>query len=525
MPGKKQPTPMPKKREQKRERRAAAQRGSGQVREGHQRAVQKIRIDKDLGSIKAPAVRALAEQMAIPFTSIPMRVPTTDMPYTSVMKLRSQFTYTHNSAGIVGLDAGDALYALYGQPGRLLEYGPEIPAANGEYNLTMGASQFWVLENTGIAGNIFSSDEWPLTSCSFVAGTGTPYKGEVQPIGMSKGANFLFLSGRDSVFIAGALGTSTIVGKFLFEVWRWTGRGQEAKLLTTVEVAASGGIPTTGATLIDAGSPPFTTGYYLIKFTGVTVTSGSSTSSIMIQLRTKLAATGAGMVIQVPAPELITDTALTSAIRRTSASLLITNTSAFNNRQGGVIGARANDVNWGGQENVAPLSMTFIESLSNKYSGDASNGCYTFMEFTGHDEIFQEVGCVHAKSITYDLDCPDLVNLVLVNNASHATAPNSYIVSLDVVLEFQSQSQRYMKTTPPASLTHGDLIEARRALNIEGQYHFENPAHLQDVLSLIKRGWNAVRDNAMPVATYAARLAPTQYRPLIYGAGYAMSRR
>jgi hypothetical protein len=245
----------------------------------------------------------------------------------------------------------------------------------------------------------------------------------------------------------------------------------------------------------------------------------------MIQLRTKLAATGAGMVIQVPAPELITDTALTSAIRRTSASLLITNTSAFNNRQGGVIGARANDVNWGGQENVAPLSMTFIESLSNKYSGDASNGCYTFMEFTGHDEIFQEVGCVHAKSITYDLDCPDLVNLVLVNNASHATAPNSYIVSLDVVLEFQSQSQRYMKTTPPASLTHGDLIEARRALNIEGQYHFENPAHLQDVLSLIKRGWNAVRDNAMPVATYAARLAPTQYRPLIYGAGYAMSRR
>lgn len=509
------------KKQQQNKRRKPKQKEHRDVSTGRRQAQKSV--VRYLPSDSQRGVKDLLMQITLPSNSQPIRIPTMDMPYTSVMKLKSQFAYTNPNIGIGnGFVAGDMLFALHGQPARMLEYGPVQPTVNGIYSVLFSTSNpsLWTIEPNTIAGSFAHTDPWPIAGISF--GTGNSYKGLYQGVGISKasGLNFVFLSGYDSIGISGAIGTSTLAGTFNFEIWSWSGRQEAPSMVKIVQVNPTAGLPTVGPLVAASTSG---TGYYAVKYIGTTVTSGTSTTPISISMTSTLLAVNQGMMIQLAAPELGLDPAVTQSVRRTASSLLITNTTSLNSRQGTVLAGRLADLQWGVTGAMAPISPSVVQDLANKYTGDAAQGCYTYMELTRYDEEFQSSGDDSIGCLQYDLDCPDMVNFIWISNPGAATAPNSYTVSVDTILEFQTTSQRYVKSTPPLSLQHGDLVEARRILN-NGDFFHENPLHIRDLVGMMHKGWANIRQNANRYATTANVFAPPAYRPLISGLAHVLQR-
>lgn len=491
-----------KARRQRRAQRRMAARQTVAVDAGRGQAMTKVRQAHEPYQLQVGMM--LTEFLTTPHDAPLIRMPTVDMPRTAVIRLRDQLSVTGSTATGYGptWGAGDMVYILYGQPGRMLEYGPITPPSVGAYRINFqptvlgsAAVDNWTLENVNLSGSLPHADMWPIASTTFESGTN--YVGSKQrPIGKDQGINFVYLGNKEGLFITDATGTSTLTGSANFEVIRFQEDGV-SPVAVIRQCPLVGGLPTKPFGLVYGDGVE--AGYYAVRYLGITAASGSSTTPITIKMQIQLTVAGNPLFIQRYAPELDSDPTIGTLCRRTAASLLVTNTTSLNSRQGTVTAARLTGATYN------TVTVGRMTTATEKYVGDAANGAYTYMSFSSTDEEFAEAVNRDYGGIFYSLTPPDYSHVVWTTNPSVATAANSYAVSVDCVLEFMTDSQRYNMDVP--HFAHGELIEARRIANAT-PFFYENPLHMADITKFVRSAWNAVRRNAVPIADFVTAVQP-----------------
>lgn len=199
------------------------------------------------------------------------------------------------------------------------------------------------------------------------------------------------------------------------------------------------------------------------------------------------------------------DSQLGEDTRVVASSMLMTNTSALLARQGTVLAARLRGID---AFDVTPAALAKSDE---KYAGDAAKGVYTFLEFSNEREKFRS--CVIAEtSMSYSLDIDDYCHFIQITCPQVATASNTFTVSFDNILEFKTDSARYSKSV--ANLSYGDLILARRCINSNPEWFFENPQHMAAlynwILSHASAAVRGARRYAGPIAGAATAIDPSR---------------
>lgn len=452
--------------------------------------------------------RSLTALLATPHDATLERMPTVDMPKVALLRFRDSFSIlSGQSSSMPPFAPGTVVANLYGQPGRLIEFGPVTTPANGIYNAQFAAASAtavttdWTILGSAIGGSYPPTMNWPLQG--FMNYSGASYAGQkYRAVGVSLDKKFIFLSGADQMSISAATGTSTIVGTWNFEVHKWTAEGQH-RLFASIQVPSVAGLPTVGAGLVSAAING--EGYYSITFVGVTATAGVTTTPISIQINITLNNLVTPFYQQRYINDIAVDPSIAQDVRRTACSLLLTNTSAFNIRQGNVIAARVEDFNLGV---AATVAVNPLENTQDKYQGDAANGVYTYMEFSDESAKFRDAVTASGCPM-YNLDITDFSNLVTITGT--AGSQNTFLAAIDTVVEFKVDNQRYPMHT--SMLGHDLLVEARRIAN-STPWFFENPNHISDIIKWINQAWNRTRQNADLIGNVAAAAFPQYSVPI-----------
>lgn len=456
------------------------------------------RVKKSVGS-----EQVLAMTMALPAQAVVLRMPTVDAPRTSASKLKDQYTITTSSVTSVAFSSGDLLFALYGQPGRQALVWTNIRV--GQYKLRfppssgVGTTNLWNWLPQNSSGSVGLSNPMPVASMTLSAGG--PTHGSQLPVGIGGDRDYVFMNRSDSLSINESLGTSTLVGTVNFSIFKWTNANTPpVHASTTVLTLVDGKLPTGTALYVAAAA-----GYYAVEVEGTQITAGSNTTSLSSTILLNCVNSTGWTLIHMGDLDSAGngDPAMAEDTRCVATSLLITNTSALLNRQGTVLAARIRGVD------VMDVTPSDLAKSGEKYTGDAAKGCYTFMEFSTEREKFRS-HVVSETSLCFDLNVDDYYHFVQITCPGVVTSPNTYTVSFDNVLEFKTDSARYSKNV--ANLSHVDLITARRIINSNPEWFFENPSHMATLYNWIAtRVGNTVRGArkyAGPISNAASALDP-----------------
>lgn len=457
------------------------------------------RVKKSVGS-----EQVLAMTMALPAQAVVLRMPTVDAPRTSAAKLKDQYTITTTSATSVAFNSGDLLFALYGQPGRqalvwttlrIGIYKLRFPEAAGT-----GTTQSWSWLPQVSSGSVGLSNPMPIASMQLSAGG--PTHGMQLPVGLGGDRDYMFMNNGDTLTVSDSFGTSTLVGTVNFSVFKWVNANTPpVHTTTTVLTLVNGRLPL-GGIVCQAG----TAGYYAVEVEGTQITSGSNTTPVSSVLTLNCVNSAGWMLIHMGDLDSSGngDPSLAEDTRCVATSMLITNTSALLSRQGTVLASRIRGID------AVDLTPSLLAKSAEKYTGDAAKGCYTFMEFSTERERFRS-HVVAETSLCYCLDVDDYYHFVQITCPGVVTTPNTYTVSFDNVLEFKTDSARYSKNV--ATLSHVDLIIARRIINSNPEWFFENPTHMSALYNWIStKVGNTVRGArkyAGPISNAASALDPS----------------
>lgn len=446
----------------------------------------------------------LARAMSLPYESKQVRFPTVDMPRTSTMVTRDQFTLTASPVTAPGWDNGDLIVAFYGQPGRTLMVYDNI--TSGSYYVADFAettssfdkiSRLWYPINMTTGDTIVIASPWPLFSLS-AAGAGVPH-GPQCPIGTSRHGEFVWMNSGDTFQIVGG-GTASAfpTGILEYEIRQWQSADSEPTLAFESFVSLTSGVVPGIHTTSAPGA-----GYFQLYFAGLKITAGSAGAAMGFEVRVNMSSSAGWMLKSQSAviSALGGDPVIGLNARVNGSSLLLTNTTSVLNRQGTVLAARIQEVD---PANVTPQ---ILQRSAEKYTGDAAKGVYTFKEFTPYSEDFRRHTATAggASSLFYDLDYNDFYHFIQITCPSVSTAANTYTVSVDMAMEFRSDVERYPKDV--SMHAHGALIEARRLINSNPVWFYENPLHMAQIYNLIQRGVNGVRRGLATYGPTAARVA------------------
>jgi hypothetical protein len=248
-------------------------------------------------------------------------------------------------------------------------------------------------------------------------------------------------------------------------------------------------------------------GYYSLEVESLTIMSGSNATNIGTNF---LMVTGNSAGWQhIHLGDLDTtnsgDISLAEDARSVASSLLATNTSSVLARQGTVLAARLRGVD------ALDVTPTVLARSAEKYTGDAAKGVYTFLEFSTAREQFTS----HVQTdnfLSYNLDVDDYYHYMHITCPGWSSTPNTYTISFDSILEFKTDSSRYSKAV--SQLDYTDLIAARRIVNANPDWFFENPQHMAALYNWISNKVGAVtrgaRRYAGPVAGGLAVMDPAR---------------
>lgn len=446
--------------------------------------------------------------IALPYECKSLRMPTVDMPRTSTIVARDQMTLTCTTVTTPGWSSGDLLVAFYGQPGRALMYsGTNVPAG-GYYAISFSetstgfdkASNIWFpfCGNGGPVGTgTFGVDTyWPILGATTSNPDATPH-GPNLPVGVSRGVNYVWLNSSDSITLIGAgTAASFPTGILECQVFQWESAD------TAPTVAFEGYLATTSGVLFGSITVgPFGAGYYAFRFGTYTISAGTVTNSAGFTMRVNCNSPIGWRMTAMSAidPANSGDSAIGVSARVVGTSLLLTNTTSILNRQGTVLAARVRE--------AEPMNMTpaILQRAAEKYTGQAAEGVYTFKEFTNYSEQFRRsvataIGGI--GTLQFDLDFNDYYHFIQITCPAASTSANTYTVSTDFALEFQTEVERYSRDVSPYD--YSALIEARRLINSRPVWFYENPLHMSDIYGFIKRG---VRAGVNAVGAYAPKAA------------------
>lgn len=470
-------------------------------------------VAKVASSIKSKAqgspdgARSLALALAIPGAGSGVRLPTEDGPRTSVMCCRDQFTVTNVQYNYSDFALGDQLFMFYGQPGRVLMYYTVVPTS--VYNLNFvnrnastyltAYTNYWNVSPAAVPTTVADSNFWTFAGATPNDTAVAPH-GTWLPSGLSDDVPYIHMNGSDRIEIShNNPWTGAAVGVLAFNVWVWNGPGSPPVKVNTVSVSITASNFTTG-TLFSAGIA----GYYALSFEGFVINSGSITStnnSVRLALITSGTGATGGWVnrtMQDMDSTNFGDAAVGQQCRVNAASLLITNTSSVLNRQGTVLAARIK------LDNPFQLTISALRRSAERYAGDAASGCYTFKEFSKEAENFVDaVG--PGGALVFDLDYVGYTHVVMMTCPGVATSPNTYTVSADTVVEFKTDVARYQKAVSP--YRYVDLVEARKIVNSNPAWFYENPMHMTQIYGFVKNMAKKFMQGVNTVAPYAATIA------------------
>jgi len=433
-------------------------------------------------------MNALALAIAMPDMYQGVRLPTQDGPRTGVVTVKDQYTVTNSSATPPNWNSGDLLFALYGQVGRYLVMYSTI--VTGTYNLYFAGfgegsspSGSWVISPTNNfpVGNYNLSATWTLVGAS-----GTGPHGSQLAIGMRGYSPYIFMNNNDTLSLGASWGTWT--GTFNLEYYMYSGpnAADSPPVMLTYTVTA-GAI--TGSSFTNTAPA----GYCRVVIATLAVTSGTTQLNTGFSMNLNCVQTSGWRHLALTDFDSQSngDVNMIQDCRVNAATLLCTNTTSLNSRQGTVLAARI----------VGKDPMVLVPAdvaQSSKYTGDAAMGVYTFKEFSSYAEAFRQ--CVTGERtnfMSFDIDYNDFYHFIQVTCPGAGTTPNTYTLSLCATVEFKTQVQRY--ATGVAESPFGLLPAARTEINAVPDWFYENPLHMSDIYGWVLKKARAfaghVRDN------------------------------
>jgi hypothetical protein len=455
--------------------------------------------------------QVLAMAIALPSEATVLRMPTVDAPRTSAAKLRDQYTLNVVDGAPPSFDNGDMCIALYGQPGRVGmiwnrlysgHYRCRFPVIS--FNTSGADDQFWYwLSGTVVAdyGVVGLSDMWPI--CGATLTLGSPTHGNQLPIGKSNGVGYVFMNKNDYLITNESIGSSTLEGTVFFTVHKWSGVNGPTIAAKSIDLPLVEGKLLTNSTVYIAP----VAGYYSLEVESMNITAGSNTSSIGTSFSVYTGATTGWQQHHLGDIDVTNsgDVSLAEESRSVATSILITNTSSVLSRQGTVLAARLRGVD------AMDVTPTVLSKSAEKYTGEAAKGVYTFMEFSTVREQFAS----HVqgdKYLSYNLDIDDYYHFIHITCPGWISSPNTYTISYDTILEFKTDSSRYSKAV--SQLDYNALIAARRMINANPNWFYENPQHMAALYNWITNKVGAVargaRRYAGPVSGGLAVMDPAR---------------
>lgn len=450
--------------------------------------------------------KALANAIALPGSSPGLRMPTEDGPRTSVMVVKDQFTINSPTAGWNDFNIGDIVILYFGQPGRLMLMYQNVTQHNylPQFvdSLTAGTTLKtiqggWNILPKPITTTTAEATWWPLIGAVPEATSATNMHGPWLPAGLSDDVPYILLNAGDTISTPSATTwTGTGAGSLLLNLFMWAGPGVQPLRVDQQRAAVTAG--NVGAVVLFTVA---STGYYAVQFTQILLTSGTITSSnnlIYLRLATGTGGRWANRCMQDVDPKNTGDPVAAQSCRVNAASLLVSNTSSVLNRQGTVLAARMRI------DNPLGISINDLRMAAERYSGDAALGCYTFKEFSKQAEDFTD--CTgNGGGLVFHLDYSDYVHAIQITCPGYATGPNTYTVSCDAQVEFKTDVARYSKDVSRYSFP--DLVAARKMLNSNPEWFYENPMHMSQIYGFIQNAAKKFYQGAVRVAPYAATMA------------------
>lgn len=434
--------------------------------------------------------------IALPESYPAIRLPTVDMPRSSTVTLRDTLSISTpgHEIEINGFDPGTLLYAHFGQPGRLALYtksiGSDLVYKAKFNNLYQTWSSTWQLMKTATIGTVEIDEPWPYVGSIHVSGE--MIHGNTLPYGSTGGTSYMLIN-QDDLITFGTVGFGTASGSVSLIIYKWDAPGATPTLAVQHTHYFVSGAGTSTHTFPAAG-------YYSIVASRVTATAGTIPVGAGISINVTTTASPirprwANVTMGDLDPLNAGDTNMAESVRVNASTFLMTNTSSALNKQGTVIAARIREHLPFGQ------TPTTLGRMAEKYVNEAAYGVYSFKEFDSTAEKFGNYAS--DGHLSFDLDYSGYYHFVSITNPSETA--NVYSVSLDTTLEFKTDIARYAKSI--TTMQHGELIEARRLLNSNPHWFYENPLHMKQIYGFVKQLAKRAATGARMVAPYALTAA------------------
>lgn len=448
---------------------------------------------------------ACAMAIALPATNPSVRLPSVEMPRTGIMTLRDMNTLNtpSGSGQLLDYPLGTILYAHYGQPGRAAVF-TKMADSLGTYSCKFNNSGFstsdkhWYITKTSLPANdtYVVAQRWPYLGADYTSGN--QFHGPSLPCGSATSGNYIFMNTNDQLLVK--FYGNSFVGNLTYSVYRYDSpNSPPSQVHTVTRIVTTAATPSDSHTILNTWGP----GHYAMVWDEVQTTTGLITSSsyATVDLNVQSSSTTpkwCNMALGDVDPKNSGDINLAECVRVNASSFLISNTTANLTKQGTIIAARVRD------HFPYALTSSNLGKLAEKYNDRAQKGVYSFKEFSETEEKF--TNNADEGHLNYDLDYPGYYHFVSITNPNYSTAPNSYTLSIDTTLEFRTDIARYNKGV--SQLNHHELIEARRIINSNPTWFYENPLHMSDIYGFMRRGASLAKQYGPAALDAAAILDP-----------------
>lgn len=470
---------------------------------------------------------ALARQMALPegpLSSL-LRVPTVDMPPVALNK--AQWTTTFSAGVTAGVLTGfpvvknEFLLVAYGQPGRSLLAGPfptiaavddtictfKYPSYGTSAYKTVDRLQMLTMVNgdTVFNGNLTENWDWNPVDTSEASSDASSSYGSIKkrPLGNSNGKTFVYMDPSEKwafkFYYDGAV--AAYPGFTTIRLWQWMGPSETPVVVKKLNLAK--GFTSAQSLTVDMS------GWYTLDVQLTMADAEFMEKKAELDISIVAATQNPARMVHMW-NETLGGSEVGESCRRTAFSVLCTNTTPQMYRGGTIVAARMLNERLSGTDSGTQLGNSLIcsaavASLSQKYSGDAAKGCYTYMDFDQEAERFAPA-CNNWGNPVFSLDYKGFVNVMLFTPAVVAGGTGqTFLTTLTMVTEFRTDNMMFSPTV--SSYSHDALVEARR-INNTTTYFYENPLHMSDIWRYIRAGFQAFRRVALPLGIAASTLFP-----------------
>lgn len=487
-------------RGQRRRRNRQRAREVGALAEGYRIARANVRAEQVQGP---KAAMDLLHMLSLPHDVDPIRLPTRDMPKTEVLRLRQPDTLRE---AVEFLPSAKSFIAVYGHPSLSWAKRVYSPKPLQISLLTGSGTNGWRFSfrdvNQGNPRDFYVP--MPVNrAIQTVEGVSKSI-----PIMVSGTKKYFYVPANSNVQFTTKVNTNagaadcTAAVNFCLEHYRGLSYSCTSDVETVTPTSAS--IVTTWTSIYE--------GWYSAVFTGVNFFGdGPAVSFDHVIFESITVSFDAGTYWDMQHMETLeSNRSIGRELRRTSAALLLTNTTSALSRQGAVVAGRVLRAPPGVMSETE-ISGT-LNSAYDQYTGQGEKGVYTYMAFDDADEVFEEcINTAGGLQISAEYLEAGYMNLITITNANMLSAPNTYLAACDMVVEFKGSSSLHKYLVPSGSFL--DLVEMRR-INNATAYFYENPLHWATLSKYLHSAWNMFRRNATKIGA-ATSVAFPEAAPVI----------